>query len=94
MRVAAKDAVILDALYAGGFGARDSLLVYDSVLEPEIRDAEANDVVDDGRHIFRGTEYVDEVDAGAGLFARGILRRCEVGITRHVEYLGQDRVHG
>ena len=63
LRVLAKDAVVLDAFHAGGAGAGDGLVVDHIFLQPEIRNAETDHVIDDGRHVLRGAEYVDQVDS-------------------------------
>jgi hypothetical protein len=64
------DAIVLHALDAGGAGARYGFFVDDTVLEPEVRDAETDDIVDSRRDILGGAEDIDKIDSGAGKFAR------------------------
>jgi hypothetical protein len=89
-----EDAVVLDALDAGSFGARDGLMMYHAILEPEIGNPKADYIVNDGRHILRRTKDVNQIDAGASLLPGGGLGGFEVGVTRHVEDGLQARIHG
>ena len=77
--MAAEDAIVLHTLDAGSPCAGYSFFVNDAILQPEIRNAKADDVVDDGRNEFRGAEDIDQIDSPARLLARrgvgGIERR-------------------
>lgn len=97
--VLAEDAVVLNALDAGVAGAGDGFIVNDFVLEPEVGDAETNDVVDDSGDELRGAKNVNEVDSLPGLantrfFKSGGLRSIKVGITGQAGNFGQLGIHG
>jgi hypothetical protein len=87
--VVLKDAAIHDDLYAGGFGTFGSFFVDDPLLEPEIWDFEADDIINDLRNKFGGAEDVDQVDlsycCGCGI---------ERGIGRLPKDFGKERIHG
>src|ERR1035441_7357213 len=87
-RVLAEDTVILHALHTSSLGATDSFIVSYTILQPQVRDAEADRIVDDGRHIFRRPEDIDQVQACASLFPRGCLRGFKIGKTGHAQHSG------
>ena len=92
--VFAEDAVVLDGFDAGGTGAGYCFLVDDFILEPEVGDAEAEDVVDDGGDELGGAEDVNEVDSLPSFGDSGGLGGVEGGIAGEVEDLGERGVDG
>src|ERR1700677_4461633 len=85
----AEDAVVLDTLDAGGAGSGYGLVVDYAVLQPQAGNAEANHVVHNGWHEFRGAEDVNQVDSVGGR-----LGAVEVGIALHAHHLVECRVDG
>src|SRR3984885_1009554 len=70
------DAAIHDDMDAASFGAGGSFEVHDSLLDPEVLEAELQHLVDDGGNEFWEAEDVDDVgfdrqvgEAGGGFFA-------------------------
>src|SRR5579871_3701096 len=57
------DTVVLYDFDARGAGLCCCFFVTDSILQPDIRDAEADYVVDDRRHVVRCAEDVGHVEA-------------------------------
>src|ERR1700678_3829580 len=71
------DAAVHDDVDAAGFGADGGFEIYDSLLDPEIFEAEFQHLVDDGGYEFWEAKDVDDVGldgeiggAGGVFFAR------------------------
>ncbi len=60
----AEDAIVLDAFHPCLPGAGDGVVVNHAVLQPEIRDAETDHVINDCGHVLGGAKHIDKVDAG------------------------------
>jgi len=76
------DAAVHDDVDASGFGAGGGFGVDDSLLDPDVFEAEGEHLVDDGGDEFGKAEDVDYVgfdgeigEAGVGLFAEDGLNR-------------------
>src|ERR1700692_1247017 len=79
MAVLDHDAAVHHYVDASGFGARGGFDVDDSLLNPEIGEAELEHLVDDGRNEFGKTEDIDYVgldgesgEACVGFFAKDL----------------------
>jgi len=81
LRVFAKDAYILNAFDSGFSGLRESFVVDYTFLKPEVGDAEADYVFDDGLNLFRGAENVDQVDPLDVVLLGGNVCGLQVGIA-------------
>ena len=57
-----QDAMIHDDPDAGGLGPSGGLVVDNAFLEPEARNFQADQVLDDLGHVFGGAKNVDKVD--------------------------------
>ena len=88
----AEDAVVLHAFDPGGAGAGYSFLVDDVILKPQIRYAEPDHVVHNGRDVFGCAKDINEVDGGAGLLADGRLSRVQIWIALQPQHLFQRRI--
>ena len=71
------DAAVHDDVDAAGFGAGGGFEIDDSLLDPEVRKAELEHLVDDGRDEFGEAEDIDDVgfDGEIGEAWRRIFRR-------------------
>ena len=81
------DAAVHDDVDAAGFGAGGGFEVDDSLLDPEVVEAELEHLVDDGRDEFGEAEDVDDVgldgeigEGGVGLFAEDLGDRWVDGV--------------
>src|ERR1700744_5132297 len=79
----AEDAVVLHRFYSGCASPRHSFVVLDLILQPKIRNLQAQHVVHNRRYKLRGPENIHQIDAGSSLLARSSLRCLQVGIARH-----------
>src|ERR1019366_1568006 len=89
----AEDAVVLYAFHAGFSRACNCLFVNDSILQPQIRNPESNNIIDDRRNICRCAKHVDQVDASLGLALGRSLRCLEIWIALESVDLTERRVY-
>ena len=88
-----QNAVIHDDLDAGGFGLSGGFVMDNAFLEPEARDFEADDVLNDSGDVFGGAEDVDQVDfrvSGEGGVQVGIRFFAEDAVDGRID--GDDAV--
>ena len=77
----AKDAVILNGFDPGGARFAYGFVVDHFILQPKVRNAEADDVVRDGWHKLRGAEDVNQIDSLACFGDGGSLCCVQVGVS-------------
>ena len=85
-RVFAKDAVILNTFDSGGPGAGYGFFVNHIILQPQVSDAKADNIVDDCWDVLGGAESVDEVNPLPGVGNDGGLSGIEVGVALQAQH--------